>query len=67
MAHPCGHHNDGCAKLQVIKGVHIDDQGDLLQDTCLGGDSVSMFGLGKHKLNDFIQLRIKYIVFLSIL
>ena len=62
MAHPCGHLDDECAKLQVIKGVHIDDQGVLLQDTSLVGDAVQMFGEGKHKLNRFIQLISKYIV-----
>ena len=44
IAHPCGYLDNECAKLQVIKGVHIDDQGVLLQDTCLGGDAVRMFG-----------------------
>ena len=45
MGHPCGHLDDNeCAKLQVIKGVHIDDQGVLLQDTCLPADALLMFG-----------------------
>ena len=53
VAHPCGHLDDECAKLQVIKGVHIDDQGVLLQDTWLV----------KHKFNEeFIHLTSKCIV-----
>ena len=53
VAHPCGHLDDECAKLQVIKGVHIDDQGVLLQDTWLV----------KHKFNDeFIHLTSKWLV-----
>ena len=43
MTHPCRHLDGECAKLQV-KGVLINEQGVLLQDTCLGGDSVQMFG-----------------------
>ena len=43
MTNPCGH-LDECAKLQVKKGVHINDQGVLLQDTCFGRDAVQMFG-----------------------
>ena len=34
MGHPFGHIDNECAKLQVIKGGHIDDQGVLLQDGC---------------------------------
>ena len=47
MTHPCGHLDDECAKNQLKKkkkGVHIDGQEVFLQDTCLGGDAVQMFG-----------------------
>ena len=61
MTHPYGHLDDECAKIQVEKGVHIDDQGVLLQDPNLDWNVVRMVGKSKHKFNDFIQLTSKYI------
>ena len=55
MAHQCRQLDDECSKLQVIKGVNIDDKRILLQDTRPGGDAVRIIDKVKLKFIDFVQ------------